>query len=384
MRDSDRLEIAERDARRANARFAALLDAAVNAIIVIDKTGHIEVFSRAAMEMFGYSSEEMLGKNVSALMPAPYRQDHDRYIKNYLATGKARIIGIGREVVATRKDGSMFPIELSVGEVHDGTEPRFVGIIRDISVRKIVETEMRQQRDKLAHVTRLSTMGEMAAGIAHEVNQPLTAIAAYSNACRRMIGAKSPDPEEIGILLDKISTQAMRAGEVIRRLRGFVKKHEGELEIYSVNELVREVAALAEVDAHNRGIELGMDLADEELPVLIDPVQIQQVLLNLVRNSIDALEPDHNHDQPVMIRSFRDEQMVMLEVIDSGHGIDEAVRDKLFTPFMTTKSSGMGLGLSISRSIINAHKGALLFRENPRGGSIFYFNLPIAEGELHK
>lgn len=368
----------------ANARFMALLDAAVDAMIVIDSSGRIEVLNRAAIEIFGYSPEALLGRNISMLMPEPFRSEHDKFIHNYIVTGNARIIGIGREVSAMRRDGTVFPIELSVGEVQDESERRFVGIIRDISARKLFESEIRQQRDKLAHVTRLSTMGEMAAGIAHEVNQPLTAIATYSNACRRMLASASADSQEINELLDKISTQALRAGEVIRRLRGFVKAREGDLELCTIADLVLEVVALAEVDAHSHGIELDMHLPDEDIRVVVDPVQIQQVLLNLVRNAIDSVDAEGTSNQNVSIRTFREGSHVVVEVVDSGQGVDESVREQLFTPFMTTKKDGMGLGLSISRSIIKAHKGALLFRENPGGGAIFNFSLPVAEGELHK
>jgi len=189
---------------------------------------------------------------------------------------------------------------------------------------------------------------------------------------------------EIEKLLDKISTQALRAGEVIRRLRSFVKTREGELELYAIKDLMRDVLALAEVDAHSHGIDLRLEIADEETRVLADPVQIQQVLLNLVRNAIDAMAADDRAGTAVTIRSFRIAELVTVEVVDSGHGVADNLREKLFTPFMTTKAEGMGLGLSISRSIIQAHKGALLFRENTGGGSVFYFNLPTAEGKLHK
>lgn len=376
------IEKAEETARRATARFDALLDAAVDAIIVIDSRGAIEAFSRAATEIFGYALHEVAGKNVNMLMPDPYRHEHDDYIQNYLQTGNAKIIGIGREVSARRKDGSVFPIDLAVGEVHDGSEMRFVGIIRDISARKASELEMRQQRERLAHVTRLSTMGEMAAGIAHEVNQPLTAIATYSNASRRMLASSDADLPELSDLLEKISAQAIRAGEVIRRLRRFLKKREGEYETLSLNELVHDIAALAEVDARHHNVKLIIETGEEDVLVLVDAVQIQQVLLNLVRNGIEAMATEDHADKSVSIRLISDSANARVEVIDRGQGIEDSMRDRLFTPFQTTKSFGMGMGLTISRSIIKAHKGMLAFKDNPGGGSIFYFELPVTKGDL--
>lgn len=276
----------------------------------------------------------------------------------------------------------MFPIDLAVGEVHDGSEMRFVGIIRDISARKASELEMRQQRERLAHVTRLSTMGEMAAGIAHEVNQPLTAIATYSNASRRMLASSDADLPELSDLLEKISAQAIRAGEVIRRLRRFLKKREGEYETLSLNELVHDIAALAEVDARHHNVKLIIETGEEDVLVLVDAVQIQQVLLNLVRNGIEAMATEDHADKSVSIRLISDSANARVEVIDRGQGIEDSMRDRLFTPFQTTKSFGMGMGLTISRSIIKAHKGMLAFKDNPGGGSIFYFELPVTKGDV--
>lgn len=360
-------------------RFDALMEAIVDAIIVIDKKGAIREFNKAAITMFGYEPAEVIGKNVSILMPEPYQSAHNSYIRNYLQTANAKIIGIGREVQALRKDGSVFPIELAVGEVSDENPSRFVGIIRDISERKANEMEAREQRERLAHVTRLSTMGEMAAGIAHEVNQPLTAIATYANAGVRMLAAREPDLSGLAGVLEKLSNQAFRAGEVIRRLRRFVKKREGQYEFVSVNALAHETTQLAEVDSRYHDVELSLEICKGEPKILADAVQIQQVILNLVRNAIEAADASTGGDRKVLVRIMRDEKTVRIEIIDRGTGLDANVSENLFMPFQTTKESGMGLGLSISRSIVEAHKGVLAYRENPGGGAIFYFDLPIAD-----
>ena len=358
--------------------WKALLDAAVDAIIVIDHRGRIETFNSAAEVIFGFSAREVLGKNVSLLMPEPYRSEHDGYIGNYLETGNARIIGIGREAQANRKDGSVFPIDLSVGEIPTDNQPRFVGIVRDITERKRSEKEKHQTRERLAQFGRLSTLGEMAASLAHELNQPLTAIATYTQACQRLIESGQSDNDEILAALKKCNSQAQRAGEVIRRLRQFVKKRElGRREV-SCNDIIRDVAALAEVDARDNGIPLTIDIAKGLPKIMVDAVQIQQVILNLIRNGIDAMMNMEQYDEGISVSVSKSENHnVTIAVTDHGSGITEEAEKMIFQPFFTTKSSGMGLGLAICRSIIESHGGVLNFTKNPSGGTTFFFTVPV-------
>lgn len=357
--------------------WKALLDAAVDAIIVIDHRGNIETFNAAAEVIFGFTAQEVTGKNISHLMPEPYQREHDGYIENYLRTGDATIIGIGREAQAKRKDGSVFPIDLSVGEIPTDDQPKFVGIVRDLTERKQSEEEVYQTREKLAQFGRLSTLGEMAASLAHELNQPLTAIATYTQACQRLIESGKSDNAEILAVLKKCNAQAQRAGEVIRRLRQFVRKRELGRQEVSCGEIIHDIAALAEVDARNSSIPLTIDVAEGLPKISVDAVQIQQVILNLIRNGIDAMM---NMDQygkgiSVAVSKFEDNQ-VRIEVTDHGSGITKEAEEHIFQPFFTTKSSGMGLGLAICRSIIESHGGVLGFRRNPSGGTTFYFTLP--------
>jgi two-component system sensor kinase FixL len=361
----------------ASSEWKALLDAAVDAIIVINHRGHIETFNAAAEVIFGFTAQEVIGKNVSHLMPEPYQREHDGYIDKYLETGNATIIGIGREAQAKRKDGSVFPIDLSVGEIPTVNQPKFVGIVRDLTERKQSEEEVYQTREKLAQFGRLSTLGEMAASLAHELNQPLTAIATYTQACQRLIESGQSDNAEILAVLKKCNSQAQRAGEVIRRLRQFVRKRELGRQEVSCGELIHDIAALAEVDARNSSIPLTIDVAEGLPKITVDPVQIQQVILNLIRNGIDAMM---NMDQygkgiSVAVSKFEDDQ-VRIEVTDHGSGITKEAEQNIFQPFFTTKSSGMGLGLAICRSIIESHGGVLSFRRNPSEGTTFYFTLP--------
>ncbi len=358
--------------------WKALLDAAVDAIIVIDHRGRIETFNSAAEVIFGFSAQEVLEKNVSLLMPEPYRSEHDGYIGNYLETGTARIIGIGREAQGKRKNGSIFPIDLSVGEIPTGDQPKFVGIVRDITDRKRSEEEIHQTRERLAQFGRLSTLGEMAASLAHELNQPLTAIATYTQACQRLIESGRSDDDEILATLKKCDSQAQRAGEVIRRLRQFVKKRGlGRREV-SCDDIIRDLAALAEVDARDNGIPLTIDVAEGLPKIMVDAVQIQQVILNLIRNGIDAMLNVDHYDEgiSVSVSKFKNDQ-VKIVVTDHGSGITKEAEKKIFQPFFTTMPSGMGLGLAICQSIIESHGGVLSFTKNPSGGTTFYFTLPV-------
>jgi len=358
--------------------WTALLDAAVDAIIVIDHRGDIETFNSAAEDIFGFSATEVQGKNVSLLMPEPYASEHDAYIHQYIESGKAKIIGIGREVQGKRRDGSVFPIGLSVGEIATGGLPKFVGIIRDITDRKQSEEEMHHARERLSQFGRLSVLGEMAAGLAHELNQPLTAIATYTQACKRLIESGLSDDDEILAALKKCDSQAQRAGDVIRRLRQFVQKRETGRQEVSCEELIHDIAGLAEVDTRNNRIPLSFSIDRGLANVMVDAVQIQQVILNLIRNGIDAMLGTGQTGEgiSVAVTSIENDH-IRMAVTDHGSGITEEAEKRIFEPFFTTKTSGLGLGLVICQSIIAAHGGVLSFTKNPSGGTTFYFTLPV-------
>jgi len=363
--------------REAEAYFTALLDAAVDAIIVIDHDGVIRAFNTAAQCMFGYAVEEALGRNVNMLMPEPHRTAHDNYIEKYLTTGVAKIIGIGREERAVRKDGTEFPMDLAIGEVQHAGNPHFVGIIKDITEHRRLEQEAHQMQRELAHVTRLSVLGEMASGIAHEINQPLTAISTYAQACQRMLKNTDADPAELQNALKMVSEQAHRAGEVIRRLRAFAKKRSTERQIAQVSDLIESALRLAEPDSRTRKFDIHLQLADALPAVIVDAVQIQQVVLNLLRNAMDAVEEWDSEDRVVTVTAESDEDgYVKISFTDGGAGLSPEAIEHLFDPFFTTKESGMGLGLSISRSIVTSHGGEISFHANPQGGTTFYFTIP--------
>jgi two-component system, LuxR family, sensor kinase FixL len=487
--------------------FRTLLDAAVDAIVVIDHRGTIEEFSLAAERLFGYQAAEVIGTNVSLLMPEPYQSAHDGYMQHFAETGEQRIIGIGREVRARRKDGGSFPCDLAVGRVNGVDPPHFVGIIRDISARKLAEeqlqrseaelrvaqqlanlgnyvvhldasepdyfspqmyrilgnevgsksitlteffegwvhpadvdrlreafaemesgdgsldveyrvtlrdgsirhlhhiaqtiydehgrpakhigtvhdvtdrrhaeVEARQLQERLTHFARLSTMGEMAAGLAHEINQPLSAIATYAQACQRMLRQPEHDPADVLAALEQINAQALRAGEVIRRLRNFVKNRQVKREPVDCSRLLEDLRTLAETDARLHNIWLRIE-SESGLPtVYADPIQLQQVILNLVRNAIDAMldVPEHRREVLLSTRETSDGE-VEITVADHGTGLAPEATEHLFNPFFTTKAGGTGLGLAISRSIVRAHGGRLWHTPNEGSGARFHFTLP--------
>jgi two-component system sensor kinase FixL len=367
----------------ANAKLNAILNATVDAMIIINHLGTVELFNAAAERMFGYDSDSVVGKNVKMLMPEPYQSEHDGYLHHYMQTKQKRIIGIGREVKAQKSNGDIFPIELSVGEVKDASHKQFVGIIRDISEQVQARSEAIINRERLAHVTRLTTMGEMAAGIAHEINQPLSAITSYAHASQNMLEAcsklDSKNQVRQGKIFDalqKISEQAIRAAEVVSRLRDFVKKRKVQREQVDLHWLIYETVKLAEVDTRLLDHGIALKLTDtSDVQVNVDSVQVQQVLFNLIRNAIDAMEDKLN--EPVVIRTrWLDNDNIEVSVSDTGHGVSEANRSKLFNPFFSTKEAGMGIGLSISQSIIVAHGGELRHCHGVTEGSVFAFTLP--------
>jgi two-component system sensor kinase FixL len=486
----------------------ALLDAAVDAIVIIDHEGRIKTFNRAAERIFGYREADLIGRNVSVLMPEPDRSAHDAYLKRYLTTGIPHIIGIGREVTAQRRDGSLLPVSLSVGRIPHLDPPRFVGFVHDITLRREALAAVQRERDRanqylevaevvllaldadrrialinrkgcellgttdrdlighdwlefvvpedreaaaaclaaavdaggtaaqeceyrvlapangpriiawrivalrdgaspvnrllcsgddvtdrrhaelqsneaqrqLTHVARLATMGEMAAGIAHEINQPLAAIANYATACERMVGTPNAQVSEIQEALRDISQQALRAGEIIRRLRNLVRNRTAQREPAELNAVVEEACGLARSDARLHEVQLRLELAPHLPAVRIDKIQIQQVLLNLVRNAVEALGDRTDLRREVIVRTQPHERYELeISVSDFGPGVDPAIVDRMFHPFQTTKDQGTGLGLAISRTIVEAQEGTLGYRPNSPTGACFYVRLPAAQ-----
>jgi len=360
-------------------RLESMINAIPDAIITIDELGLIRFFSTAAERMFQYKSEEVIGQNVKILMPAPYSAEHDGYLNRYLRTGEKRIIGLGRIVVGRRKDGTTFPIELAVGKALAKGKHVFTGVIRDISDRQKTERRLHEVQADLIHVSRLSAMGELASALAHELNQPLTAISNYLLAARQLVERGPENAERASEIIGRSIDQAMRAGQIIRQLRSFVEKREVERAPAEIDKVIDEASALAFIGIKERGIRVAIERQDDLPRVPIDRIQIQQVLINLIRNAVDAMEGQRRKE--LTIRTLREDAAVRISIIDTGSGIPRGMEEKLFQAFATSKPTGMGVGLSISRNIIEAHNGRLWFEANPSGGTIFHLALPLAGGD---
>ncbi|GAA4082238.1 PAS domain S-box protein [Zhongshania borealis] len=503
--DITALKKSESAIARPDANFENFVGTAADSIITIDALGQIESFNNAAVDFFGYAAIDIIGENVSRLMPEPFTREHDGYISRYLETGEAKIAGVGREVVARRKDGSSVPVHLSISEIVLQGSRCFVGVLRDLtrekaaeealrwdherlnitlehaptgimsyrfgepfisanrafceltgyavdeltamtvddlthpddrvksaavaaearagivnkfSVRKryvrkdgtnievnvlnttthdvdghldivigqvenltprlLAQAESSEQREQLAHADRLNTLGEMVTGLAHEINQPLTAISLFAQAGKRLYEAGNLDrlPE----IFDKLSEHAQRAGTIIERIQTMARRQESTKEVTDCNTLVLDTAHLAEAEAGIRDITIEVEVDENLLLVIVDTVQIQQVALNLLRNGMEAMRSVNCHSGntiKIQTKSTTDGN-IEVAVSDSGGGVSSMVAKNLFTPFSTTKESGMGLGLSISRAIVVAHGGQLGYYNNEIGGATFSFTLPAA------
>ena len=485
--------------------FRTLTATAVDGIMVIDDRGIVQVYNEACRRLFQYSPEEVLGRNVSMLMPAPYREQHDGYVKHYKETGVARIIGMGREVQGQRKDGTVFPMYLSVGQgsllgrqvfvgiIHDLTAlyrersaydqekanlalivessndailsetlegivttwnkaaermfghkaAEIIGMpitrlfpehlmheeqeilsrirqgqatehyetervrkngqlinvsvtvspirdasglvigasktVRDITERKAAEERLKLLSTELSHVARVSEMGQLSAAIAHELNQPLTAVLNYTNVAKRLIASTDPaSAAKAYEAVSKAGEQAVRAGQIIRRLRDFVEKRESTRTIENINSITEDALALGLIGTKSSDITTHLDLASNSPPILVDRVQIQQVLVNLLRNAAEAMADSPRRVLTISTTGVNNTSVEVM-VADTGSGISEELADRLFKPFVTTKPGGMGIGLAISRSIIEAHGGHLSQSPNAGGGTVFQFSLPAAQ-----
>lgn len=360
-----------------DARLISVLNTAVDGIVVMDERGRILVFNAACEEMFGYHAHEVIGRNVKCLMPLQYAAEHDEYISHYIETGEKRIIGIGREVSGRRRDGSEFPVELSVGEAKTPAGRQFVGILRDVTARKSNERRIAELQSKLIQMTRLNTLDEVGAAIAHELNQPLTAILLYAQAVERnLLAGKQVSNEIVVDLLSKVSREANRASEIIQRMRRIVDNRDPKREQVQIIDVIKESVELVGVSALAHTAEIRI-LVEPDLPlVLCDSVQISQVLVNVIRNGLEAIQGCD--EQWIEIQARKTGDFVEVSIQDSGPGIDDHHRENLFRAFSSAKQAGMGVGLAISRSIAQNHGGDLKLADARAGsGARFLLTIPV-------
>src|SRR3954469_20614346 len=367
--------------RTREGHFRSILDTVPDAMIVIDERGIMQFFSSAAERQFGYAAPEAIGTNISALMPEPDRSRHDGYLARYLKTGERRIIGIGRIVTGMRRDGTTFPMHLTIGEMQSDGQPYFTGFVRDLTEQQQTQARLQELQSELVHVSRLSAMGEMASVLAHELNQPLSAISNYMKGSRRLLAASTDvNAPKIEAALDRAAEQAIRAGDIIRRLRNFVAREASEKRVESLSKLLEEAGALGLTGAREQGVLLRFNLDPTCDLVLADRVQIQQVLVNLFRNALEAMAGSA-HRELIATNARAADDMIEIAVSDTGHGFGHDAQVNLFQPFFTTKETGMGVGLSISRTIIDTHGGRMWAETNEAGGATFRFTLPAASAK---
>ncbi len=385
-------KLAENALMHEEAFAKAVVDTVVEAVITIDDSGKIDTINSVTQEMFGYTLTEVKDKNIRILMANPSNEEYDLYMSRHLHGEEANTAS-EREDNCRRKDGSIFPVHLSVREVISETSQpsqnpqevrKFVGLIRDLTARRSAEQEAREQREQLAHVDRLNILGEMAISIAHEINQPLTAISMYAQSGIRFIDSESSKIDRVHDALNKISIQARRAGAVIEHIQQLTKQQNSRHEEIDCNHLIREVHKLAEVEANLRNMEIVLDLVPDSIsalkPINCDPIQIQQVILNLLRNGMESMQSnDFDNGNEITLRTLHDDKGVKISIIDTGVGISKDFAERLFMPFSSTKDSGMGMGLSISSSIVKAHHDKLDFMHNDTTGVTFFFTLPYTE-----
>lgn len=366
----------EQALRRAKAYAKAVVDTAVEAVLTIDERGAIETLNQAAQNMFGYHADDIQGCNIRQLINAADLETYNQYITAYKRDLSTRQGNVDCELMGLRQDGTIFPLHLALSHIPRSPERRFVVLIRDLSHQREAERMLREQREQLAHVDRLNTLGEMATAIAHEINQPLTAISMYAQSGIRLLSQEKP--EKLRLALEKLTTQTHRAGAVIERVQQMSSQRDSHAVEVDCNRLMRDVHKLAEVEARIRDIVITLHISPSLPKVMADPIQIQQVVLNLLRNGMESMKSiDCAHGDHIELQTAKTAgDGVKISVIDTGSGLSDAVIKQLYQPFSTTKAQGMGMGLSISHSIIRAHGGQLAFQNNAAHGATFYFTLP--------
>jgi two-component system sensor kinase FixL len=380
VHDLTSLARSEAALRDTEARMAAIVSSAMDAIISIDLEQRIVLVNDAAERMFGIKAAEALGRDINCLIPNRFQTSHRAHVENFAKKGvTARRMGGNLEaLVGLRSNGEEFPVEASISKAAVSGSQLLTVVLRDISGRKRREEELGVAQDRLTHMGRLSTMGEMAAGLSHEINQPLTAIATFAQALERIFKQHMAiDPEELKEIVAQISAQALRAGEVIRRMKAMVKNQAPDFTVLRCGDLVNDVKALAEVDARIHDVRMEIVVAYPAVEIWGNGVQIQQVLLNLIRNAIDASQALPVERRRIELKETASAETVRIEVTDHGVGVPAGEIDQLFRPFFTTKANGTGLGLAISRTILSAHQGRLDYEPTTGGGATFVIALPI-------
>ena len=372
--DITRMKNSEAELINAKAYADAIVESAAEGIITIDVDGQIKSINNAAQIMFGYSSNSLINQHSRILIAS------DQYLKieNFIQQDNVdhSMARFRLEVDAIKSNQQKFPAQVSISSIDNPDSKKFVILIHDLTHRRAAEQEAREQRALLAHIDRLNTLGEMAAAIAHEINQPLTAISMYAASATKFLDSDRPNLKRVTDALSRLSAQSHRAGAVMERMQSMTRRQNSEFEIVDPAHLISEVYKLAEPDAHVRGFKIVLDVNDALPMVKCDSIQIQQVILNLLRNGMDSMRSaGQAQNSEIFIRVKKTSNEVTIAIEDCGYGISDELKKQLYLPFVSTKESGMGLGLTISRSIISAHDQKLDHYNNTTGGATFFFSL---------
>jgi two-component system, LuxR family, sensor kinase FixL len=364
--------------KRAEERFRLAVEASPNAIVMLDEQAKILLVNGLTQELFGYSREELIGESVEILVPELFRAGLPAHRAAFFAARQARAIGAGRDLFARRKDGSEFLVEIGLNPIDTPEGTLVLTAIVDITEWKRMELELQRNREELAHLTRVSTVGELTTSVAHELNQPLGAILSNAEAAEMFLMADPPALDEVRDILADIRKDDQRASEIIRRMRNLLRKHDLAPKSIEINEAVEEVLRLLSIDASARKVAMKFERTAGLPRVWCDPVHFQQVVLNLVLNGMEAMSGLPEEKRQVVVRTGpANNGTVKIAVADSGPGIPVDSLPKLFEPFFTTKKEGMGMGLSIARTIVESHHGQIWAENNPNIGATFYFTVPV-------
>jgi PAS domain S-box-containing protein len=371
---------AEEAFHRVEEQARAIVDSALDAVVVMDAEGLIMDWNKQAEETFGWTRPEALSRRMSeTIIPAQYRLSHERGLQHFFKTGQGPVLNRRIEITALRRDGTEFPVELTITPLKSGDTWTFSSFIRDITARRQAEEDLRNAQAELAHVNRVMTMGELAASIAHEVNQPLAAIIASGDSCTAWLANEPPNLDKARGAASRIVQAATQASDIVRRIRALFRKTTSITTPLEINEVITETVSLIDGEVQRKGVSLNTELAANLPVVLGDRIQLQQVILNLAINGTEAMAAVEDQHRRMMIQSALTEAgEVLVSVADFGLGIDPQQTAQLFAPFFTTKPEGIGMGLSISRTIIEAHGGRLWAVANQPRGAVFHFALPSA------
>jgi len=364
--------------KQAEEQFHLVVEAAPSGVVLMNPEGRVVLVNRETERLFGYTRDELTGQPVDVLVPERFRGDHPGYHAGFLAAPQARAMGLGKELLARRKDGTEFACEIGLSPIERGNESLVLLAVVDVTARKRDQAEMLRLRDALAHAGRVSTMAQLASGLAHELNQPLAAILRNAEAAELLLQKSPPDLVELRAILADICKDDHRAGGVIDHMRAILTRRAQEHVELDVAELVDDVLVLVQPDAASRKVRLGVEVPESLPPVRGDRVQLQQVLLNLVLNGIDAMADVPAEQRRLVVRARpASAGTIEVAIADAGPGVAAAKLERLFEPFFTTKPNGMGLGLPISARIIQAH-GGRIWAESSAAGATFYFTVPVS------